>query len=169
MGQLIEPDCFKLPHQIKVHYLPGAQELAAYANGGCIDTYNYEDVSLKKGEFALINLGFSMQLPKGYDAILLPRSSCFKNHKIMLVNSPGYIDNSYCGTDDIWYAPVVAMEDTFIPAGTRCFQFRLVSQQPNIEFIAVDKLNNPNRGGIGSTGKEGKPGEILEFGQCSKN
>lgn len=138
---------------IKICYLPDSPELEQIEKGGCIDLYNYEDITLSAGQFGLISLGVAMELPDGYDAIVIPRSSCFKRHSIILVNSPGYIDNAYKGTDDIWYAPVYAMNDTYIPKGTRCFQFRLVEKQPQIEFQRVRNLDyNENRAGLGSTG-----------------
>lgn len=137
---------------IAIKYMHGSPALEQASHGGCIDLYNYEDVTLKVGEFQLVNLGVAMALPEGYDAIVIPRSSTFKRYGIILVNSPGYIDNSYRGSDDYWFAPVLATRDIYIPKGTRCFQFRLIEQQPSIKFEPVDKLSDTNRGGCGSTG-----------------
>lgn len=137
---------------IKIKYLPGSPELEQIDKGGCVDLYNYEDVTLQAGEFKLINLGIAIELPEGYDAIILPRSSTFKRYHILLVNSVGYIDNSYAGDTDYWLAGVYATEPTFIPKGTRCFQFKLVPCQPKLDFNKVNSLTKKVRNGFGSTG-----------------
>lgn len=136
---------------IKVHYRPNSPELKQNDNGGCIDLYNYDDINLRQGEFQLIDLGVAIQLPVGYDALVLPRSSTFKRYGLLLANSVGYIDNSYCGTDDWWKAPVYATRDIYIPKRTRCFQFRLIRTQPKLWITSSNTLGK-NRGGIGSTG-----------------
>lgn len=48
--------------------------------------------------------------------------------------------------------PALAIRDTTIYEGDRICQFRIVKNQPEIEFIEVEYLNDPARGGIGSTG-----------------
>ena len=48
-----------------------------------------QDVVLKKGDFHLIPLGVAMELPKGYEAHVAPRSSTFKNYGTLQVNSIG--------------------------------------------------------------------------------
>ena len=49
--------------------------------------------------------------------------------------------------------PVYATRDTTIEKGDRVCQFRLMEKQPVVNFKRVDKLNAPDRGGFGSTGK----------------
>lgn len=107
---------------------------------------------MNKGEFRLISLGVSMKLPKGYEAHIVPRSSTYKNWKILQTNSTGIIDNSYCGDDDIWYFPAFATEDTVINEGDRICQFRILKSMPKTHIKIVDRLTGGNRGGIGSTG-----------------
>lgn len=122
-------------------------------HGEWIDLATSEDVSMKKGEFKIISLGVSMELPTGYYAEVAPRSSTCKNHGVIQANSLGVIENSYNGDNDIWGFPAVAIRDTTIPKGTRICQFRLVKQTGGVEFVAVDSLGNKDRGGFGSTGK----------------
>ena len=117
-----------------------------------IEKLTYIDVTLKKGEFKLINLGISMELPKGYEAVIVPRSSTYKNFGIIQTNHMGVIDESYCGDDDIYYMPALAMRDTEIHINDRICQFRIQKHQPSIVFEEVDHFGNENRGGIGSTG-----------------
>lgn len=121
-------------------------------NGEWVDLFTAEDVVLRKGEFRIISLGVSMELPAGYYAQMVPRSSACKNHGVIMANSVGIIESTYCGDDDIWGFPAVAIRDTEIPKGTRICQFCLVEKHPSIEFIQVEKLGNPDRGGFGSTG-----------------
>lgn len=122
------------------------------SKGDWIDLRLAETVTLKKGEYQLLSLGVSIKLPKGYEALVASRSSTFKNYGIIMANSIGIIDETYCGTNDIWRFPALATKDITIPADTRIAQFRIIKHQPKIEFIIADKLSNSNRGGIGSTG-----------------
>ena len=107
---------------------------------------------MKQGEFRIISLGVSMKLPRGYEAHVCPRSSTFARWRILMVNSMGIIDNSYCGDNDIWGFPALAMQDTMIKSGDRICQFRIVKKQPKFTFKFVERLKDRNRGGFGSTG-----------------
>ena len=117
-----------------------------------IDLRSSGDVSLKKGEFALIPLGIAMELPEGYEAHIVPRSSTFKNFGIIQTNHMGVIDNSYCGDNDQWYFPALAVRDTEIKTGDRICQFRIIENQPTLTFEECDHLQGSDRGGFGSTG-----------------
>lgn len=118
-----------------------------------IDLRAAADVSLKKGETALIPLGVAMELPSGYEAHVVPRSSTFKNFGIIQTNHMGVIDESYCGNNDQWYMPVLAVRDTKIHVNDRICQFRIMEHQPIIQFEETDELHHSDRGGFGSTGK----------------
>lgn len=123
------------------------------SHGEWVDLYTAEDVSLEALEFRIISLGVSMQLPPGYYAHVVPRSSTCKNFGILMANSVGIIENSYSGPNDVWGFPAVAIRHTEIPKGTRICQFRLVKQQEPVEFKEDDLSGNKDRGGLGSTGK----------------
>lgn len=118
-----------------------------------IDLRAAEDVTLNKGDFKLISLGVSMELPKGYEAHIVPRSSTFKNFGIIQTNHQAVIDESYKGDNDIWKYPVYALRDTVIHKNDRICQFRIMKKQPEIKFTEVNRLDNDDRGGFGSTGK----------------
>lgn len=120
--------------------------------GDWIDLRTNETISIKKGDFRLIPLGVGMKLPNGYEAHVAPRSSTFKNWGIIQVNSVGVIDNSYSGNNDQWFMAVYATRDTVIQRNERICQFRIMEKQPNIIFEVVDKLDDVDRGGCGSTG-----------------
>lgn len=122
-------------------------------HGEWIDLHTAEDVELDTLEFRIISLGVSMELPKGYYAQVVPRSSTCKNFGVIMANSMGVIENDYNGDNDIWGFPAVAIRHTVIPKGTRICQFCIVKQNEQVEFEQVEFLENENRGGFGSTGK----------------
>lgn len=117
-----------------------------------IDLRAAEDVTLKQGEYKIISLGVSMKIPEGYEAHIVPRSSTFKNFGIIQTNGMGIIDSSYCGEDDVWGMPVLAMKDTKIHKGDRLCQFRLFKNMGGVSFFTTDFMGKKSRGGFGSTG-----------------
>ena len=139
--------------KIRIQYLYDTIERLCYIYGKSdwIDLRAAEDVELKAGEFRLIHLGVAMQLPAGYEAHIVPRSSTFKNFGILQTNHMGVIDETYCGPEDWWRMPVYAVRDTVIHKNDRICQFRLMEHQPGIVF-EEGKLQGENRGGFGSTG-----------------
>lgn len=139
---------------IKVKYFYNdLVRLEKIEKGDWIDLRSAVDVHIKKGDFLLIPLGVAMKLPNGYEAHVVPRSSTFKNFGIIQANSMGIIDNSYCGDDDQWYFPAIAMRDTKIKKNDRICQFRIIEKMKSVDFKEVDKLGYENRGGFGSTGR----------------
>ena len=138
---------------IKIKYLRQIDEIKATNGGDWIDLRAGETVSLRAGEYAMIPLGVAMELPAGYEAIVAPRSSTFRKYGVILVNSIGVIDESYKGDGDEWNFLAYAVRDTIIPRNERICQFRIVQHQPSIVFDEVESLGNPDRGGIGSTGR----------------
>ena len=139
--------------RIKIKYLRDVPKLKKISQGDWIDLYCGEDTFLRPDETCIIPLGVAMQLPEGYEAIVVPRSSTFRKYNILLTNSIGVIDNSYCGNGDEWGFPCLATNFTQIPRGVRIAQFRIIKNQPEIEFETVDILTGTNRGGFGSTGE----------------
>ena len=139
--------------KITIQYLDDTIPRLEYVGGKSdwIDLSAAETVTLKKGEFRLIHLGVAMKLPEGYEAHLAPRSSTFKNFKILQTNSVGVVDSSYCGSGDWWKMPVYATEDVVIEKGSRIAQFRIMEIQPRLEF-EEGELSEKDRGGFGSTG-----------------
>jgi len=129
-------------------------------NAPKFDEYNGEC----KFDYKLIPLGFAMQLPKEFEAVVLPRSSTFKSWGILLVNSQGVIDSSFSGPNDIWHFPAISTRNSVILEGERICQFRIQPSQKasiwtkikwlftnKIEFVEVEDLHNANRGGFGTT------------------
>lgn len=141
---------------LKIKYHSDEIEKLTYIAGKSdwIDLRSAQDVYLKKGEFRLISLGVSIQLPQGYEAVIVPRSSTYKNFGIIQTNHMGVIDETYCGDNDLWMMPVLAVRDTHIRINDRICQFRIQKHQPQVIFEETDTLGNSDRGGFGSTGKQ---------------
>ena len=140
--------------EIKIKYFSDKIERLCYIGGKSdwIDLRAAEEVAMRAGEFRLIPLGVAMELPQGYEAHVVPRSSTFKNFGILQTNSMGVIDESYCGDNDQWFMPAYAVRDTVIHVGDRICQFRIMEHQPSVSFTEVAALSNDDRGGHGSTG-----------------
>ena len=139
--------------QIKVKYTRGVMKIERFNCGDWIDLRAAEDISLEEGQFKMIPLGVCMELPNGYEALIAPRSSTFKNLGILMANSVGVVDESYCGDNDEWHFPAIATRDTIVHKNERICQFRIIQHQPLIHLIEVEHLGNADRGGIGSTGR----------------
>lgn len=154
---------------IKVMSLADIEKIQKLSNGDWIDLRCAEDTYMTHGEYKIIPLGVAMQLPSGYEALVIPRSSTFAKYGILLANSIGLIDESYCGENDQWgfpalclakYSPCTEVErslelptdKTFIPKGTRIAQFRILYHMQDLDIRYVDHLDGKQRGGFGSTG-----------------
>ena len=139
---------------IKIKYFTDKIDKLCYiaGNSDWIDLRVAEDVVMKKGEFRLIRLGVAMELPQGYEAHVVPRSSTYKNFGLIQTNHMGVIDESYKGDADEWKWPALAMRDTEVHIGDRLCQFRIMKHQPQINFLEVDSLENEDRGGFGTSG-----------------
>lgn len=141
-----------MPIPIKVKYFTDIAPLEQIEKGDWIDLRAAEDVSLEAGDFKLIPLGVAMELPAGYEAHIVPRSSTYQKWHIIQANHMGVIDHSYCGDQDQWIFPAIALVDTTIHKNDRICQFCIVKSQPKLRFQTVPGLTGPNRGGFGSTG-----------------
>ena len=137
---------------IKIKYVTDIKPIEIAEKGDWIDLRAGKTVELEPFEYAQIPLGVCMQIPHGYTAIIAPRSSTYKKWGIIQVNSIGVIDESYNGDNDQWCLPVVALRTTKIYKNDRICQFRLIKKTDGIDFTRVDHLDNPDRGGFGSTG-----------------
>lgn len=137
--------------------------------GDWIDLKLAEDVKftgteVQSRKIKYLPLGIAMELPKGFEAYVLPRSSTPNKWNIEVANSQAVIDESYKGDKDEWKLITKAFKAIEIPKGTRICQFRIMPKMNasfwtklkwlfsnGVELIKVDSLNNKNRGGIGST------------------
>ena len=83
----------------KTLYPEGLQKIGG-KKSDWIDLRAREDIVLEKGAFKLIPLGVAIKLPDGYEAIIAPRSSTYKNFFVLQTNSIGVVDETYCGDND---------------------------------------------------------------------
>ncbi|HIX14158.1 MAG TPA: dUTP diphosphatase [Candidatus Hungatella pullicola] len=145
-----------MTEKIRIKYFTDEIDKLCYIDGKSdwIDLRSASEIEMKAGEFRLIPLGVAMELPKGYEAHVVPRSSTFKNFGIIQTNSMGIIDETYCGDNDQWFFPAYALRDTVIHVNDRICQFRIMAHQPVIAFEETENLGNEDRGGHGSTGKQ---------------
>jgi len=111
-----------------------------------------QPVVLKPLERALIPTGIYIELPKGYEAQIRPRSGLAIKHGIGIVNAPGTIDADYRG--EIRVILVNLSNEAFIVNdGERICQM-VVAQHVAVEWEQVDSLEQTERGagGFGHTG-----------------
>lgn len=115
----------------------------------------------------IVPLGICVEMPEGFEAPLILRSSAPKDYGVMQTTGMSLIDNPFNSEQDEWRLPLVALRTTIIPKGTRIAQFRIQLSQKatvwqklrwlftsSIEIEEVKALNNPSRGGFGSTNKQ---------------
>ncbi len=140
--------------------------------GDCFDLLAAEDCTVPVGKVLLVSLGVAMKLPSGCVAKIYDRSSNPRKRGLRLANAIGYIDNSYCGNEDIWKYQAESIRSgkdstVHIKAGDRICQFEIcLSQRATVwqklmwlftsgyRFRYVEALGNKNRGGFGSTDKK---------------
>ena len=153
----LEKESLKM--EIKVKYFPGQDKKIQFIDkGDWIDVYANEDVFIPKGEMRLVPLGFAMELPENYEAILAPRSSTFKTWGVVQTNSFGVIDESYKGDGDQWLIPFFCLDakeqlsietqfekpivitGAYIRKGDKIAQFRIQEKMPRKLITITEKF-----------------------------
>ena len=153
--------------KMKIKYFNDANKLKKISKGNWIDVYANKDIFIPLNERAMVPLGFALELPKGWEGHLAPRSSTFKTWGIIQTNSVGVVDDTYIGDNDQWHMPVYCLQGkdviqeegtefkgTWIKKGDKIGQFRIMEVMPEFEFEEVDSFGNDDRGGFGSTGRK---------------
>ncbi|MCS7258145.1 MAG: dUTP diphosphatase [candidate division WOR-3 bacterium] len=80
---------------LKLEDVPTPKYQTPGASG--IDLHSAEEVILRPGKFKLIRTGIALEIPKGYEGQIRPRSGLAANFGIGVLNSPGTIDSDYRG------------------------------------------------------------------------
>lgn len=129
------------------------------------DLYIPEDIELKLGR-NVIDMGFAMEIPRGYAATIQPRSGfSAKGMEVFcgegLIRIPadvirGLIDSNYRGNIGVIVNFPRAYGNVFrwrLRKGTRIAQMQII-EVPEVELVEVDELSNSDRGemGFGSSG-----------------
>ena len=117
------------------------------------DENKHDTIHYVKDDVVIVKLGFALQLPPNHELHLLPRSSTFKNTGLLLTNSMGIGDTSFCGDGDEFSAMLFATRAGEVSIGQRIIQIKIEeSMGDKFTFTEVDRLGNPDRKGYGSTG-----------------
>ena len=109
-------------------------------------------VAIPPGARALIPTGFALELPRGYEAQVRPRSGLALKHGVTLLNSPGTIDSDYRG--ELMVIVVNHGDEPFmVRRGERIAQL-VIGPVSHAEIVAAEELAATvrGRGGFGSTG-----------------
>ncbi|HEV3152717.1 MAG TPA: dUTP diphosphatase [Candidatus Baltobacteraceae bacterium] len=111
-----------------------------------------EAITLLPGARALIPAGFSIALPRGYEAQIRPRSGLALRAGVTCLNSPGTIDSDYRGPVCVILANF-GSEPFVVRRGDRIAQM-VIAPVAHARFEIVDDLDETQRsgGGFGSTG-----------------
>lgn len=96
--------------KLRIKYFEGATKLQKISKGNWIDVYANKNIFVPVGERAMIPLGFSLELPQGWEGHLAPRSSTFKTWGIIQTNHIGVVDDTYIGDNDQWHMPVYCLK-----------------------------------------------------------
>ncbi len=124
-----------------------------YSAGMDLRAFISGQVILKPNERALIPTGIFIELPKGYEAQIRPRSGLALKHGVTVLNSPGTVDADYRG--EIKVILVNLSDDDFVICnGDRICQM-IIQRCIQVEWLESEELDESERGigGFGHTGK----------------
>ena len=112
-----------------------------------------EPITIGSLERRLVPTGLFIELPKGYEAQIRPRSGLALKHGISLLNTPGTIDADYRGEIGIILINLSKEPFTLQP-GERICQM-IVAPYSRVEWEEVDELESSERGdgGFGHSGR----------------
>ncbi|MCB9251648.1 MAG: dUTP diphosphatase [Flavobacteriales bacterium] len=140
----------KIVNQSK-HPLPAYQSIQAA--GTDLRANLEEDLEIKPLERKLIGTGLFIELPRGFEAQIRPRSGLATKYGITVINSPGTIDSDYRG--EIRICLVNLSNETFVVRDGERIAQMIVAKHEQASFVNVDKLSESERGdgGFGHTGR----------------
>lgn len=112
-----------------------------------------EPITLKPLQRAIVQTGLFIDLPKGFEAQIRPRSGLAAKFGVTVLNTPGTIDADYRGEIKIILVNLSDI-DFVINDGERIAQM-VVSKHERVKWRQVDELSDTERGtgGFGHTGK----------------
>ena len=117
-----------------------------------MDLYSIETVEIPSGEARLIQTGLQIELPKGTEAQIRPRSGLALKHSVTVLNSPGTIDEGYRG--EIGVILINHGKETFVVEKSMRIAQMVIQIVPSIQLTEVNELSQSVRGssGFGSSG-----------------
>lgn len=142
-------------YTLKVQLIHEDAKMPFRANPGDagLDLYAVEEQLIKSGEAALVPTGIVIELPKGTEAQVRPRSGLALKHSITVLNSPGTIDEGYRGEIKIILINH-GKEDFLVEKHMRIAQM-VVAPVLNVQVEQVEQVSDSSRSeqGFGSSGK----------------
>ena len=130
-------------------------DLPRYETAGSagLDLRADEPVSLAPGERRLVPTGLAVEIPRGHEGQVRPRSGLALRLGVGMVNAPGTIDSDYRGEVGVILVNH-GREPVSFARGERIAQL-VVAPVVRAELVLVDELADSDRGagGFGSTGK----------------
>ncbi len=116
------------------------------------DLHAVEEVTIKPHSVGLVRIGICLSLEVGYELQVRTRSGLALNHQVVVLNSPGTVDNDYRGEIKVILANL-SDKDFKVQVGDRIAQ-GVVQKTYKAEFIECERLDETSRGsgGFGSTG-----------------
>jgi dUTP pyrophosphatase len=123
------------------------------ASGFDLTAYVKDNFIIKPKEYQIIPTGLIMEIPKGYEGQIRPRSGLAAKNGITVLNSPGTIDSDYRGEIKIILINLGIKEFLILP-GMRVAQM-VISPTTQAELNVFTEIkSDTTRGnkGFGSTG-----------------
>ena len=125
---------------------------SALAAGCDLYAANSEEIVVGPRDFCVVPTGIRLEIPRGYEAQVRPRSGLAKEYGIGVLNSPGTIDADYRGEIKV----------ILFNYGDKPFRIKrrdriaqlVFSRVERVKFLRVKRLNRTERqnGGLGHTG-----------------
>lgn len=141
-------------YKVNIKRIHDKAKMPLQANPGDagMDLYSIETVEIPAGEARLIKTGIQIELPKGTEAQIRPRSGLALKHSITVLNSPGTIDEGYRG--EIGVILINHGKESFIVEQSMRIAQMVIQTVPEVQLIEVDELSETERGtaGFGSSG-----------------
>jgi dUTP pyrophosphatase len=125
----------------------------AHEDDAGMDLYAAQDVTIAPGEWAQIATGIALQLPRGYEAQVRPRSGLAMRYGVTMLNAPGTIDAGYRG--EICVLMINHGREPFhVRTGDRVAQL-VIASLITVQLEECSELSSSERGekGFGSTGR----------------
>lgn len=140
--------------EVKIKKVHADAMLPIQANPGDagMDLYSIEAVEIPAGVAKLIKTGIQIELPKGTEAQIRPRSGLALKHSVTVLNSPGTIDEGYRG--EIGVILINHGQEPFIVEKSMRIAQMVIQLVPMIQLVEVDELSQTERGtsGFGASG-----------------
>lgn len=140
--------------KVKIKRIHPDAKLPLQANPGDagMDLYSIEEVEIPTGESRLIKTGLQLELPRGTEAQVRPRSGLALKHSITVLNTPGTIDEGYRG--EVAVILINHGKETFIVEKSMRIAQMVIQLVPSVQLLEVDQLSESVRGtsGFGASG-----------------